>query len=156
MSAWSEEDIAHMAAALALAEQAAEQGEVPVGAVIVRDGVVIGRGHNHPIASHDPTSHAEINALRDAAQKLSNYRLNDCDIYVTLEPCVMCVGALLHARVRRLVFGAYDEKAGAAGSVLDLSAERKLNHRLEVTGGLMRRECESLLHEFFDARRHER
>lgn len=153
MSIWSNADIESMSAALALAAQAAELEEVPVGAVIVQQGAVIGRGHNQPIGSHDPTAHAEINALRAAAQRLNNYRLADCDIYVTLEPCVMCMGALLNARVRRLVFGAYDDKAGAAGSVLDLSADRRLNHRLEVTGGLLEDECSALLQQFFRAKR---
>ena len=126
---------------------------MPVGAVVVRDGDVLGRGHNTPVASHDPSAHAEVNALRAAATALGNYRLDDCELFVTLEPCTMCVGTLLHARLRRVVFGAYDDKAGAAGSVIDLCADARLNHRLEVTGGLLAAEAGLLLQEFFAARR---
>jgi len=153
MTAWSDSDIEHMRAALSQAHIAAGHGEVPVGAVVVRDGEIIGKGCNSPISDHDPSAHAEINALRDAAGRLGNYRLTGCDVYVTLEPCVMCVGAMLHARVGRLVFAAYDDKAGAAGSVLDLSAERQLNHRIEVTGGLLEEESGALLRTFFSEKR---
>jgi len=118
-----ESDIIFMREALRLAEQAAQAGEVPVGAVVVKDGLIVGRGSNAPISKHDPTAHAEIAALRDAAQNLGNYRLVDCELFVTLEPCVMCVGAMFHARIARVVFGARDPKTGAAGSVIDLFHE---------------------------------
>jgi tRNA(adenine34) deaminase len=124
-----------------------------VGAVIVRNGAIIGRGHNRSIVDTDPTSHAEIVALREAATLEKNYRLTAAEIYVTLEPCAMCVGALLHARISRLVFGAYDKKAGAAGSVLDFTSHRSLNHRIEVNGGLLQDECSDILQRFFSARR---
>ena len=144
---------AWMSEALALARQAQERGEVPVGAIIVRNGVIVGRGGNAPIADNDPTAHAEIGALRDAAQRLGNYRLPDCDMYVTLEPCVMCAGAILHARIRRLVFGARDLKTGACGSVIDVFAERSLNHHTSVTGDIESETCAELLSDFFAARR---
>jgi tRNA(adenine34) deaminase len=121
-----------MREALQLAERAAQAGEVPVGAVVVCEGRIVGRGSNRPIASHDPTAHAEIVALREAAQALRNYRLTGCELYVTLEPCAMCAGAIVLARVPRVVFGALDPKAGAAGSVLDVLADTRLNHRPEV------------------------
>src|SRR5579863_5799251 len=124
-------DTEFMQAALALARQAEAAGEVPVGAVLVKDGAIIGSGWNHPIGAHDPTAHAEVAALRAAAQALGNYRLTDTTLYVTLEPCAMCAGALVHARVKRLVYGASDPKAGAAGSVLDIVRAPALNHRLE-------------------------
>src|SRR2546423_7582968 len=146
-------DEGFMGAALELAEQAGAAGEVPVGAVCVKDGVVIGRGHNHPIRAHDPTAHAEIAALRAAAQHLGNYRLAGCDLYVTLEPCVMCAGAILHARIARLIYGAADPKTGACGSVVDLFSEKKLNHHTTVTGGVLAGEAGRLLSEFFSARR---
>jgi len=142
-----------MRLAMALAEQAAQAGEVPVGAVVVKDGVVIGRGSNAPIAKHDPSAHAEILALREAAQHLGNYRLVDCTLYVTLEPCAMCSGAIQHARIARLVFGAKDPKTGCCGSVLNLMAEAKLNHHTEVTGGVLAEECGAHLSAFFSARR---
>lgn len=142
-----------MQQALALARQAAEAGEVPVGAVLVHRGQVIATGHNAPIGEHDPTAHAEIRALRDAAGRLGNYRLEDCALYVTLEPCPMCAGALLHARVKRVVFGAADPKTGAAGSVLDLFAMPQLNHQTEVQGGLLANECGALLQAFFQRKR---
>ena len=142
-----------MRAALALAQRAADHGEVPVGALVVQRGGIIGSGHNRPLASHDPSAHAEILALREAGRASGNYRLTDCELFVTLEPCAMCVGAMLHARIRRLVFGAYDDKAGAAGSVLDLTAQRRLNHRIEVNGGLLEADCGDLLKRFFAARR---
>jgi tRNA(adenine34) deaminase len=132
---------------------AAGAGEVPVGAVVVRNGQLIGQGYNQPVATSDPTAHAEIVALRAAALREKNYRLNGVHLYVTLEPCAMCIGAMVHARVERLVFGAYDSKAGAAGSVLDLANNRLLNHRMEVNGGLMQEECAAILEKFFDNRR---
>lgn len=153
MSAWSVGDRAFMQAAIDEAARANAAGEVPVGAVVVAAGEVIGRGHNCPIARSDPSAHAEIEALRAAGQALRNYRLPDCELFVTLEPCVMCVGAIVNARIRRVVFGAYDEKAGAAGSVIDLTAERRLNHRVEVMGGLLAAECAALLQEFFAGKR---
>ncbi len=142
-----------MEEALALARQAQARGEVPVGAVVVKDGAIIGRGGNAPIAANDPTAHAEIAALRDAARALGNYRLPDCDLYVTIEPCAMCAGAILHARIRRLVFGARDPKTGACGSVIDLFAERRLNHHTTVTGDVSAEACGRLLSDFFGARR---
>lgn len=142
-----------MQMALELAAQAAAAGEVPVGAVVVRDGVVVGRGYNRPICGHDPSAHAEIMALRDAAGALGNYRLPDCDLYVTLEPCVMCCGAIMHARVRRVIFGAGDPKTGACGSVVNLFAEPRLNHHATVTGGVMAGESVELLQSFFAGRR---
>ena len=142
-----------MRLAMALAEQAAQAGEVPVGAIVVKDGVVIGYGSNAPIANHDPSAHAEILALREAAQHLGNYRLVDCTLYVTLEPCAMCSGAIQHARIARLVFGAKDPKTGCCGSVLNLMAEAKLNHHTELTGGVLADECGAHLSAFFSARR---
>jgi len=142
-----------MAEALSLARAAQARGEVPVGAIIVKDGRIIGRGGNAPVASSDPTAHAEIAALRDAAQSLGNYRLPDCDLYVTLEPCAMCAGAIMHSRIRHLVFGAGDAKTGACGGVVDLFAESRLNHHTAVTGGVSGQACGRLLSEFFAARR---
>jgi tRNA(adenine34) deaminase len=142
-----------MREALALARLAQKRGEVPVGAVVIRDGVLVGRGGNAPVAANDPTAHAEIAALRDAARALGNYRLPDCDLYVTLEPCAMCAGAIMHARIRRLVFGASDPKTGACGSVVDLFADRRLNHHAIVIGGVAADECGELLSSFFAARR---
>lgn len=150
-----EEDAAFMRLALEQAESARQAGEVPVGAVVVRNGQVIASGANAPVAGHDPTAHAEIAALRAASQALGNYRLDGCDLYVTLEPCAMCAGAMLHARVRRVVFGAADPKTGAAGSVLDLFAERRINHRTAVTGGVLAAECGAVLAGFFQERRKE-
>ena len=147
------DDIAFMAQALELARQAGAAGEVPVGAVVVHDGLVVGQGWNQPIGRHDPTSHAEIMAMRAAASELRNYRLPGCTLYVTLEPCAMCAGAIMHARIARVVFGAPDPKTGVAGSVLDLFAEARLNHHASVTGGVMARECGSLLSSFFASRR---
>ncbi len=146
-------DQIYMQAALAQAQNAQLVGEVPVGAVVVRNGEVVATGFNQPIGSHDPTSHAEIIALRQAAQQAGNYRLPDCDLYVTLEPCAMCVGAMLHARLRRVVFGAYDRKTGAAGSILNLFAESALNHHTEAIGGVMAAESVALLRTFFEERR---
>lgn len=150
---WNSTDETFMQAALAEAEAAASAGEVPVGAVMVRNGDIIGAGYNRPLQTTDPTAHAEIIAMRAAAQSCGNYRLVDSTLYVTLEPCAMCVGAMLQARVARLVFGAYDPKAGAAGSVLDLCSHRGLNHRIEVNGGLLEEDCAALLQAFFRARR---
>ena len=144
---------AWMNEALALASLAQQRGEVPVGAVVVREGAIVGRGGNAPIAANDPTAHAEIEALRDAARTLGNYRLPDCDLYVTLEPCIMCAGAIMHARIRRLVFGARDPKTGACGSVIDVFAERSLNHHTTVTGDVRSEACATLLSGFFAARR---
>ncbi|MGI9206011.1 MAG: tRNA adenosine(34) deaminase TadA, partial [Woeseiaceae bacterium] len=128
-------------------------GEVPVGAVLVRNGEIIGRGLNRPVQDSDPTAHAEIMAIRAAAAAEKNYRLLDTTLYVTLEPCAMCVGAMLNARVSRVVFGAYDQKAGAAGSVVDLSDNRRFNHQIEVNGGLFAAQCGELLQDFFKSRR---
>jgi len=149
----SDDDAAWMRAALALAHEAAQAGEVPVGAVVVRDGAIIGRGRNAPVRSHDPTQHAEVMALREAARHLGNYRLDGCTLYVTLEPCAMCSGAMLHARLARVVFGAPDPKTGVAGSVLDLFAEPRLNHHTRIEGGVLAGECAALLQGFFSQRR---
>lgn len=142
-----------MREALALAREAAAADEVPVGAVLVVDGEIVGRGFNQPISRHDPTAHAEVMALRDAAARLGNYRLPGSTLYVTIEPCVMCTGAIMHARVARVVFGATDPKTGAAGSVVDLYAEPRLNHHADVIGGVLAGECGALLSAFFAARR---
>lgn len=139
--------------ALALAARAEAMGEVPVGAVVVRDGVVLGEGWNRPIVDHDPTAHAEIVALRAAARAAGNYRLPGSTLYVTLEPCLMCTGAMVHARVERLVFGAYDAKRGAAGSQVDAFAAPGLNHRVAVSGGVLADECAAVLQAFFRQRR---
>jgi len=146
-------DIPFMRAALELAAKAADLGEVPVGAVVVRDGEVVGEGHNRPIGLNDPTGHAEILALRDAGQRLGNYRLPGCELFVTLEPCAMCAGAIQHARISRLVYGAPDQKTGACGSAVDLFANEKLNHHASVVSGLLADECVSLLQAFFAQRR---
>lgn len=142
-----------MQQALQEARAAAQQGEVPVGAVVVLDGAVIGRGRNGPVARHDPTAHAEVLALREAAQHLGNYRLEDCTLYVTLEPCAMCSGAVLHARVRRVVYGAAEPRTGAAGSVLDLFGYPQINHQTEVVRGVLEAECAALMADFFRRRR---
>ena len=149
----SETDQDYMQLALVLAQQAAQAGEIPVGAIIVKDGMVIGQGSNAPIKMHDPSAHAEIRAIRDAAQYLENYRLVDCTLYVTLEPCAMCTGAIQHARIARLVYGANDLKTGACGSVINLMTEPKLNHHTEVSGGTLADECGSVLSDFFKQRR---
>jgi tRNA(adenine34) deaminase len=146
-------DEVFMREALALARKAEAAGEVPVGAVLVKDGVVIASGWNHPIQAHDPTAHAEVMALRVGAAALANYRLLDTTLYVTLEPCAMCAGAMVHARVKRLVYGAAEPKTGAAGSLFDLTRTEALNHRLEVTGGVLADECGALLKSFFALRR---
>jgi len=142
-----------MEEALVLARAAGARGEVPVGALVVRDGLVIGRGGNAPIAASDPTAHAEIAALREAGRALGNYRLPGCELYVTIEPCAMCAGAILHARIARVVFGARDPKTGACGSVIDLFAEPRLNHHAEVVAGVRAEACGALLSDFFAARR---
>jgi len=147
------DDSGFMGLALDLAREAGAAGEVPVGALVVLDGEIVGRGFNQPIGRHDPTAHAEIMALRDAASRLGNYRLPGCTLYVTLEPCAMCAGAIMHARIERVVFGARDPKTGAAGSVIDLFAEASLNHHTAVVGGVLAEDCGSLLSSFFAARR---
>ena len=146
-------DIDFMRLALAQANKARMAGEVPVGAVLVSGDCMIAAGANRPIASHDPTAHAEIEALRSAGRALGSYRLTDTTLYVTLEPCPMCAMAIVHARVRRLVFGAWDPRAGAAGSITDIFALPGLNHRVDVFGGVLMEECGSLLREFFAERR---
>lgn len=151
MNAMNEED--YMRAALEQARAAGAVDEVPVGAVVVCGGEIVGRGFNQPIGRHDPTAHAEIMALRDAAARLGNYRLPGCELYVTLEPCVMCSGAIMHARIARVVFGARDPKTGVAGSVLDLFAEPRLNHHATIEGGVLADECGRMLSSFFAARR---
>ena len=135
------------------AHKAAALGEVPVGAVVVKDGVVIATGSNRPVASHDPSAHAEMIALRAAAEKLGNYRLPACELFVTLEPCAMCAGAMLHARLKKVIFGAYDPKTGAAGSVVNLFDNDQLNHQTALQGGVLQDECGALLKDFFAARR---
>jgi len=140
--------------ALTLARQAEQAGEVPVGAVLVREGVIVGEGWNHPIGSHDPSAHAEIMALRDAGRRLGNYRLPGTTLYCTLEPCVMCAGAIVHARVQRLVFGTHDPKGGASGSVFDLlPSDERFNHRTLSEGGVLAAECSELLRGFFRRKR---
>lgn len=151
MQVMNDED--YMRAALEQAREAGACGEVPVGAIVVYEGEIVGRGFNQPIGRHDPTAHAEIMALRDAAARLGNYRLPGCELYVTLEPCVMCTGAIMHARIARVVFGARDPKTGVAGSVLDLFAETRLNHHARVEGGLLADDCGHMLSRFFAARR---
>jgi tRNA(adenine34) deaminase len=152
-SDWSDQDVAVMRTALEQAHLAAAAGEVPVGAAVLVDGDVIATGHNCSITDLDPGGHAEIVALRAAAQSFKNYRLSSATLYVTLEPCVMCVGAIAQARIRRVVFAAYDEKAGALGSAVDLSDSKALNHRFEINGGLLADESVLLLREFFHSRR---
>ena len=152
-----------MREALRLAEKAGQAGEVPVGAVVVKEGKVVGRGYNSPISRHDPTAHAEIVAMRDAAQQIGNYRLVGCELFVTLEPCIMCVGAMFHARIARVVFGANDLKTGAAGSVFNLFIDlpnqngsvsvNRLNHHARIEGGMLAGECGKILTDFFSARR---
>jgi len=146
-------DLRNMRQALVLARDAWAVGEVPVGAVVVKDGEIVGRGFNAPISRHDPSAHAEIMALRDAAEHLGNYRLAGCSLYVTLEPCAMCMGAIFHARITRVVYGASDPKTGACGSIIDLPAEARLNYHAEVAGGILADECGGLLSGFFAQRR---
>jgi tRNA(adenine34) deaminase len=146
-------DEAFMREALDLARNAQAAGEVPVGAVVVRRGEVVGRGYNRPISSRDPTAHAEIVALRNAAQRLANYRLTECNLYVTLEPCAMCVGAIMHARVARVIYGARDPKTGACGSVTDLLGNSTLNHHTTAISGVLAGEAAEILRSFFAGRR---
>jgi tRNA(adenine34) deaminase len=147
----SDADFMHQA--LQLAAQAQQNAEVPVGALLVLGDQVIATGRNRPIASHDPTAHAEIEALRAGGRALGSYRLNDTTLYVTLEPCAMCAAAIVHARVRRVVFGAWDPKAGAAGSIIDIFRLGSLNHRVDVFGGVLSEQCGAQLQQFFAARR---
>ena len=142
-----------MRAAIEQARTALKQDEVPVGAIVVKDGEIISQAFNSPITLQDPTAHAEILALRNAGHRLNNYRLIDAEIYVTIEPCLMCMGALIHARIKRLIFGTYDLKAGAAGSVFDLTRHASLNHTIEVTSGVLEQECRELIQHFFRERR---
>jgi tRNA(adenine34) deaminase len=146
-------DSGFMQAALDEARRAYDAGEVPVGAVVVKDGTVVGRGYNHPITGNDPTLHAEIAALRDAASTLGNYRLPDCDLYVTLEPCAMCMGAIFHSRIRRVFWGAAEPKTGACGSVIDLTINDQLNHHCSFEGGIEADSAGALLKQFFASRR---
>lgn len=146
-------DIFFMKQALICAKKAFMLDEVPIGAVIVKDGKIISRGFNKSITSNDTTAHAEIVALRKACKKLGNYRLNGCTVYITVEPCAMCAGALIWARVEKIIFGAYDSKAGACGSVFNITEEKKLNHKIQVSGGLLQEECATIMKEFFKNRR---
>lgn len=148
-----ERDAFWMRLALDAAEQARAAGEVPVGAVVVLDGEVVGTGFNQPIGSHDPSAHAEMIALRNAAQRLGNYRMPGCELYVTLEPCLMCAGVIMHSRISRVVYGAPDPKTGACGSVVDAFAELRLNHHASVAGGVLETECATQLKQFFADRR---
>jgi tRNA(adenine34) deaminase len=149
MTGWTENDQAMMRAALAEAQLAADEGEVPVGAIVVLANAIVGRGHNRSIEDNDPSAHAEIVALREAGRTQKNHRLTGATMFVSLEPCAMCVGALVQARISRLVFAAYDAKAGAMGSAIDLAAKRYLNHRIEVNGGLLATESSEMLQQFF-------
>jgi tRNA(adenine34) deaminase len=146
-------DAGFMRFSLDAAGEAAQAGEVPVGAVVVCNGKVIATGSNRPVTSHDPSAHAEVIALRAAAKTLGNYRLPDCELYVTLEPCAMCAGAMLHARLKKVIFGAYDPKTGAAGSVINLFENDKLNHQTALQGGVLQDECGALLKDFFSGQR---
>jgi len=148
-----EQDLRWMEYALALTERAIDEDEVPVGAVVVRDDVVIGEGWNRPISMADPTAHAEVVAMRDAAARLGNYRLTGATLYVTLEPCLMCAGAMIHARIKRVVFGAYDPKRGAINSTMHALETQGLNHRVQVSGGVLEQRCAERLQAFFRARR---
>ena len=149
----AEIDARFMARALELAREAERAGEVPVGAVIVKEGVIVAEGWNRPISTHDPSAHAEMIAMRAAAQTLQNYRLLDTTLYVTLEPCAMCAGAMVHARVKRLVYAATDPRAGASGSIFNITQHTALNHRLDVHTGVLAEECAAELRKFFAARR---
>jgi tRNA(adenine34) deaminase len=149
----NDQDQIFMQLAIDLAKEAAKNGEVPVGAIVVKDGVVIGRGSNSPIRLHDPSAHAEILAMRDAAKNIKNYRLIDCTLYVTLEPCAMCSGAIQHARIAKLIYGASDLKTGACGSVINLMSEKKLNHHTTVKSGVLSDETGQILSGFFKQRR---
>jgi len=152
-TAQEDRDAFFMGFALEEAKIAAREGEVPIGAVIVRDEEVIGRGYNQPIGQHDPTAHAEVIALRDAARRTGNYRLTGSTLYVTIEPCAMCAGALVNARIARLVFGARDERSGGVTSVFEICSESSLNHQLELLEGVRAREAQTMMQEFFRARR---
>jgi len=147
------EDAHWMREALALAQQAWQRDEVPVGAVVVKDGSIVGRGFNQPISGCDPTAHAEIVALRDAADTLGNYRLPGCSLYVTIEPCAMCAGAIIHARIERLIYGTAEPKAGAAGSALDLFSNPNMNHRVIISPGVLADECRAVIQDFFQHKR---
>ncbi len=153
LNSFTAEDEVWMRAALALAQEAQAHGEVPVGAIIVQQGVKLGAGYNQPIAAHDPTAHAEIIAIREAGKTLGNYRLSGATLYATLEPCTMCAGAIIHARIKRLVFAATDPRTGAAGSVFDSLLDVRHNHRVVVQGGLLADVSANLLREFFQQRR---
>lgn len=146
-------DELRMEQALRLAQRALETGEVPVGAVVVHQGTIVGRGFNRNIVDHDPTAHAEVIAMREAGAAIGNHRLGDCELFVTIEPCVMCAGAMVHARIRRLVYGANDQKAGAVHSVLRVLNHPGLNHRIDVKGGVLAGKCAEILQEFFRSRR---
>jgi tRNA(adenine34) deaminase len=148
-----EKDKHFMKAALKSAKKAWKNGEVPVGAVLVKNGEIISTGQNSPITSNDPTAHAEIIALREGGEKLKNYRLIDTTLYVTIEPCTMCMGAIIHARIKKLVFGAFDPRAGAAGSLFDFTVENKFNHKVEVKSGILESECRELIQAFFKQKR---
>jgi tRNA(adenine34) deaminase len=150
---WADDDIDGMRAALAEAERAASEGEIPVGAIVVVNGEIVATGRNCSVVNCDPSGHAEIVALRAAGANSGNYRLPDATLYVTLEPCVMCTGAIVQSRIKRVVFGAYDKKAGALGSVEDLSDSRAFNHRFEINGGVLADDSASLLKQFFESRR---
>jgi tRNA(adenine34) deaminase len=147
------EDLKFMKLALELAKKAELKNEVPVGALIVQDGKIIGRGMNTSISDYDPTSHAEINAIREAAKATKNYRLKNCSIYVTLEPCAMCVGAIQHARIEKIIYGARDPKTGACGSMIDLISVKEINHHAEALGGILEKECGQILKDFFLSKR---
>ena len=153
MAAWSDSDLGHMQAAIGEARIAGQAREVPVGAVVVVDDQIVARGINRTISDSDPSAHAEIVALRAAAQELGNHRLPGATLYVTLEPCTMCMGAIVQARIGRLVFGAYDPKAGAAGSAIDLTDSPAFNHRFEVNGGVLADDCGAILKSFFETKR---
>ena len=149
----TDEDLKFMKLALGLAKKAELKNEVPVGALIVQNGEIIGQGMNTSISDHDPTSHAEINAIREAAKAIKNYRLKDCTIYVTLEPCAMCVGAIQHARIEKIIYGAPDPKTGACGSMIDLISVKEINHHAEAIGGILEKECGQILKDFFLSKR---
>jgi tRNA(adenine34) deaminase len=152
-SSLNEEDVKYMTLAIKAAQAAAEKGEVPVGAVIVKDNNILAAAGNQPIGANDPSAHAEIRVLRAASETLSNYRLPETTLYVTLEPCLMCIGAIIHARVERLVYGATDPKTGAVSSLYPIGTDKRLNHKLEITSGVMEHECGELLRQFFKTRR---
>lgn len=149
----SQDDAGWMEQALEQARLGAQAGEVPVGALVIRDGEIVGVGHNRNLLDHDPTAHAEMVALRDSARRLGNHRLSGCTVYATIEPCAMCAGALIHARVARLVYGASDPKAGAAGSVLQVLNHPELNHKMEITAGVLAEKCSEILQDFFRGKR---